>query len=83
MPVIPVDEFRTCDLAQAAFLVAKALPLLRVDHGPDRATFVFPTGAAALGACRSNRDDCEERGHAVRCRAPVATRSGRGNRGGR
>ena len=36
-----------------------------------------------LGACRSNRDDCEERGHAVRCRAPVATRSGRGNRGGR
>jgi hypothetical protein len=38
--------------------------------------------AASLGACRSNRGDCEERGYSVLCRTPVATRSGRGNRGG-
>lgn len=44
----PCDDFLTSDLGEAAFLVAKALPLLRVEHGPDRAYFVFPSGAAAL-----------------------------------
>ena len=42
------DEFLTPDLGLAAFLVAKALPLLRVDHGPDRAQFVFPRTAVAV-----------------------------------
>jgi hypothetical protein len=48
MQTIPRDEFLTSDLGEAAFLVAKAIPLLRVEHGPDRAAFVFPGGAATL-----------------------------------
>jgi hypothetical protein len=42
------DEFETSDLGEAAFLVAKSLPLLRVEHGPVRATFVFPGAAARV-----------------------------------
>jgi hypothetical protein len=42
------EEFQTSDLGLAAFLVARALPLLRVEHGPERARFVFPQSAAAL-----------------------------------
>jgi hypothetical protein len=48
METILTDEFLTSDLGLASFLVAKGLPLLRVDHGPIRAVFVFPAGAAAL-----------------------------------
>jgi hypothetical protein len=42
------EEFLTSDLGLAAFLVARALPLLRVEHGPLRAQFVFPQSAADL-----------------------------------
>jgi hypothetical protein len=48
MPTISTAEFQTSDLGVAAFLVAKALPLLRVDHGSERAVFVFPADAALV-----------------------------------
>ena len=45
MPTDPIDEYTTSDLGEAAYLVAKGLPLLRVDRGAVRATFVFPGNA--------------------------------------
>ena len=36
------EEFETSDLGVAAFLVARELPLLRVEHGGERVLFVFP-----------------------------------------
>lgn len=39
------DEFGTSDLGQAAFLLVRELPLLRVDHGGERVVFVFPGSA--------------------------------------
>jgi len=48
MPSAPTDEYATSDLGEAAYLVAKGLPLLRVDHGTVRATFVFPAGAQRM-----------------------------------
>jgi hypothetical protein len=40
------DEFRTSDLGIGAFLLAREFPLLRVEHGRERAVFVFPASAA-------------------------------------
>ncbi len=48
MPAGIPDEFHTSDLGEGAYLVAKGLPLLRVDHGAVRATFVFPASAARV-----------------------------------
>jgi hypothetical protein len=42
------DEYKTTDLGIAAFLLAKQLPLLRVDDSEKRVLFVFPGGAAEL-----------------------------------
>lgn len=42
------DEFKTSDLGQAAFLVSREIPLLRVDREDWRATFVFPAPAEAV-----------------------------------
>lgn len=46
---IPADEYVISDLGQAAFLLAREQPLLRVDHDGERATFVFPGSAKAVG----------------------------------
>lgn len=42
------DEYTTSDLGQAAFLLAREMPLLRVDHQGQRATFVFPASAGGV-----------------------------------
>ncbi len=48
-PTDTPDEYRTSDLGQAAYLLARDVPLLRVDHEGDRATFVFPGTARGTG----------------------------------
>jgi hypothetical protein len=40
----PADEYGTTDLGIAAFLLARDLPLLRVEQG-ERVRFVFPGSA--------------------------------------
>jgi len=44
----PTDEYSTSDLGQAAFLLAREAPLLRVDNEGGRARFVFPAAAGEL-----------------------------------
>lgn len=44
----PFEDFRTSDLGQAAFLLAKDTPLLRVEHEGPRAFFIFPETAKSI-----------------------------------
>jgi hypothetical protein len=43
---IPSSEYATSDLGQAAFLLAREIPLLRVEREGERARFVFPVSAS-------------------------------------
>ncbi len=44
------DEYRTSDLGIAAFIFAQDFPLIRVENGGPRVSFVFPRTAEQAAA---------------------------------